>query len=230
VVDERDLGELEADTADDYFTTVEEKTALMKMKQLGLVRNKEVCKSWNEKTWPFDPISTRGGGQWLRVITEPSVLIDGGRALGRRICELHLNDCLRGDLHSFAPLLTKLSHLKVLFLHDNPSLVGNLENIKFKSLPFLEHLALQRTGIETKKGLDMLSTCHHLIYIDVTACTNINGRIPESLLMRQGLIINVSRSGLADKDRIGNEARSKSKWGKRHLAIVPGAPSMFVGH
>lgn len=226
ITDERDLGELESDTADDYFNTVEEKTVLLKMKSIGLIRNKQVLSSWNTNTWPHDPVSRLGGAQWLRVITEPSVLVDGGRALGRRVIELHLNDCLRGNLDQFAPLLCKLQHLKILFFHDNPNLNGSLERIKFSRFPCLEQLAIQRTGIESKRGFSMLVSCKKLKYIDVTDCKNFKGKIPEMLLTRPGLLIHVSRSGMENEDSIGNDARSRSRWGKRHLAKVPGAPTI----
>eukprot|EP00615_Pteridomonas_danica_P004853 CAMPEP_0114342518 /NCGR_PEP_ID=MMETSP0101-20121206/9860_1 /TAXON_ID=38822 ORGANISM="Pteridomonas danica, Strain PT" /NCGR_SAMPLE_ID=MMETSP0101 /ASSEMBLY_ACC=CAM_ASM_000211 /LENGTH=252 /DNA_ID=CAMNT_0001476667 /DNA_START=17 /DNA_END=775 /DNA_ORIENTATION=+ len=227
ITNERDLGELEEDTADDYFTTVDEKTDLMKMKLDGFIRNRQVSSSWNINTWPFDPVSRVGGAQWLRVVTQPSILIDGGRALGRRVCELHLNDCLRGNLDKFAPLLAKMTQLQILYLHDNPNLIGNLEKIKFSKFADLEQLALQRTGIETKRGLSMLISSRKLKYIDVTGCSKVFGKVPQVLLTKPGLCLKLSRSGIENEDMIGNDARSQSRWGKRNLAKVPGAPSPF---
>jgi len=75
-----------------------------------------VAKTWTANSHPFDPVAGLGGACWLRVVTEPSVLAAGSRALGRHVSELQLGDCLRGSMSVFAPLVCKMTHLRVLHL------------------------------------------------------------------------------------------------------------------
>ena len=65
------------------LATKDDRTMLLKMKERGCIRDKEVARSWSEMTWQFDPVSYHGGCQWMRVVTEPSIIGDGGVALGR---------------------------------------------------------------------------------------------------------------------------------------------------
>jgi len=158
----------------------------------------------------------------LRVVTEPRVLRDG-RAEGCRVLELALQNCLRGSLVMMAPHLCKLNHLKILHLSDNANLTGALECIRFSNLPHLEQLSLQCTSIETNRGFSMLTPCLQLKYVDVTGCRRVTGAIPQSLQNHPGLLLNIQGSGLEGQDDVGNEARSRLRWGKKHLAKIPGA-------
>ena len=225
ITDERTLAELEGGVVDDHLQTAGEKDALLSMKEKGLLRNRAVALSWTERAHPFDPVSGLGGASFLRVVSEPTVLLDGGRASGRRVSELHLNDCLRGTIEHLAPLLQRMTHLRVLHLHDNPSLVGTLELIHFSSFPLLESLALQRTKVESKNGLAMLLPCRRLKYIDLCGCSLVVGPIPEQILSLKGLRLNVKGSGLESEDTVGNESRGFARWGKKHAARRPGGPS-----
>jgi hypothetical protein len=222
ITDERPLDEVEGELAGEHMRYLDDKYALLRMKESGLVRNRDVARTWSEKSWPFDPVACLGGAQWLRVVTEPSVLLEGARPSGRRVSELALGDCLRGSLNDFAPLATKLTHLRILHLHDNPNLTGLLETLHFSSFPLLEQLALQRTRVETKRGLLVLSSNRKLLYVDVTGCAGIRGVIPDHLLTMPGLRINLAGSGMADEDTVGNDSRERARW-TRQLAKVPGA-------
>ena len=223
ITEDRPLGEAEEGLAGEHMRYLDDKYSLLRMKEIGLVRNRHIAQSWSEISWPFDPVACLGGAQWLRVVTEPSVLLDGARPSGRRVSELALNDCLRGSLDHFAPLVAKLDHLRILHLHDNLNLTGLLETLHFSSLALLEQLSLQRTNVETKKGLVVLSSNEKLVYIDVTGCIKIRGIIPDQLLSMPGLRINLKGSGMADEDPVGNDARDRARWTRR-LAKVPGAP------
>jgi hypothetical protein len=223
ITEERPLGEAEEGLAGEHMRYLDDKYSLLRMKEVGLVRNRDVAQSWSEKSWPFDPVAVLGGAQWLRVVTEPSELLDGARPSGRRVSELALNDCLRGSLDNFAPLVMKLHNLRILHLHDNPNLTGLLETLHFSSLALLEQLSLQRTDVETKKGLVVLSSNQKLTYIDVTGCIKIRGIIPDQLLTMPGLRINLVGSGMADEDLVGNDVRERAR-GSHRLARVPGAP------
>lgn len=103
------------------------------------LRNKDVARSWCDSSWPFDNVASKGGGSWLRVVTEPSVVHEDGID-GRLVTELHLNDCLHGSLDIIGSHLCSLVKLVVLHLHDNPSLCGSLEKIRFACFPSLEQV------------------------------------------------------------------------------------------
>jgi len=105
---------------------------------------------------------------------------------------------------------------------DNPSLTGLLETIKFSEFPLLESLGLQRTGVETRRGLAMLTPCRCLKYVDVSGCARVTGLIPDAILRAPGLRLGVGRSGLDGQDTVGNEARSLARWGKNDAARKPG--------
>lgn len=223
----------------------DDRATLLKIKKEGYVRKKEVARSWSESSWHFDPMAMRGGAIWLRVVTQPSVIGDGGVAFGRRLKELHLGDCMRGDLTELGPLLCRLSCLELLYLCDNPSLRGDMSKILgsrwvlhalrlsppsrsphilvalpacllpyrpfllLRSLPRLRRLALQRTAVETKLGLQTLSPCRQLQYVDVTGCKGVKGNIPEGLQRLAGLHLNLAGSGIAGEDKYGNRYRSR---------------------
>mmetsp|Transcript_3418 Transcript_3418/g.7310 ORF Transcript_3418/g.7310 Transcript_3418/m.7310 type:complete len:287 (-) Transcript_3418:142-1002(-) len=164
-------------------------------------------------SFPFDPVAGLGGGSWQRVVTEQVIVGENGNATGRKVSELLLNDCLRADLNFLSPLLYPMNRLKILHLHDNRHLTGLLENIRFRSFPLLEQLSLQRTNVETRQGLAVLSCCQNLKYVDVSACKLITGDIPRSILIAPGLRLNVVGSGVEKADTVGNEARSRSRRG-----------------
>jgi hypothetical protein len=218
---DRELVTLESSEASAHFAVLEEKYALLQMKKLGLLKRKDVAASWNDNTWPFDPMAVLGGSQWQRVNTELNIIHEGGHTNRRRVTELHLGDCLRGSLDEFSVLVCKFQFLKLLHLHDNSHLIGELEKIKFSSFPLLEQLAVQRTKIETTRGLSMLGALKHLKYVDVSFCSKVTGTIPQALLMKPGLVLNLKGSGLIGEDTIGNDVRSQARWGDRNAARKP---------
>jgi len=224
IVDERALEDLEGEQVDAHLEVLADKWALLAMKNRGFIRKRDVNASWSENTSPYDPVATLGGAKWLRIVTEPPVLVDGGKPTGRRVSEVHFGDCLRGSLDGVGPLLCKLTNLRILYLHDNPSLVGRLEKIRCSHFPLLEQFTCHRTGIETKQGLSMLASNFRLKYIDVSNCRGITGTIPESLLNFPGLRIVCSGTHLEGLDSVGNDARASARWGRKHLARIPGAP------
>ena len=218
IADERHLSEVEGETLSHHLSVVGDKGNLLLMKEKGLVRNSEVSRSWDAEKPCFEPLV--GGNSWLRVVTEPRILFEG-RATGSRVAELHLGDCLRGDLSTLGPLLSTLAALKILELPDNPNLRGRLELIRFSNLPLLEQVALQRTGVETNMGLTMMAKNGNLKYLDVGHCRGVKGGIPRSLLEKAGLRIIVEKSGMESEDPVGNEHRSSLRFKKRP-ALRPG--------
>ena len=95
------------------------------------------------------------------------------------LTELHLNECLTGDLTSLAPLLNSMGRLEILMLFDNPSLRGDLSALLGSRLPYLQQLAIQRTAVHSSTGLQTFQFNRRLKYFDCSNSPRVSGIIPD---------------------------------------------------
>ena len=63
-----------------------------------------------------------------------------------------------------------------------------------------QQLAVQRTAIHGRSGLQNLDGCTRLKYVDVTGLKNLKGLIPNRLLRKPGLRLSLAGSGLEKED------------------------------
>ena len=65
-----DLSKLEYKVVEADLATKDDRSTLLELKRLGVVRNKAVARTWTADTWQFDVVAARGGAVWARCVTQ----------------------------------------------------------------------------------------------------------------------------------------------------------------
>jgi|MDSY01.1.fsa_nt_gb hypothetical protein len=196
----------------------DDQAILLRMR--SFLRDKRVAASWDPVHRVDHPLS---GLYWQRVTTQQ----DGRPPMppvSQHVICLDLAECLTGDLEKLGPLLSKLSHLRVLRLNGNKTLTGDLAKIEGKELPNLESVNLMGTGIHTMRGLTMFASCKKMKNISIMGLGRVKGAVPEGLVKLPGLHLDLEGSGVSGQDPVGNRKRAALRFARSAVPKAPNGP------